>query len=373
MRVRDLINVKKFEYNWDAIEAIPEFAKLKECEQSTKWHGEGNAWEHTKRVCEEAVKLCKQYQWEHETTWATLLLTSALFHDIGKGETTIFRKNDWHSYGHEVNGERITRYLLWDEDYGIREGVCALVRWHMEPMFILDSKTFMEKIIYLSKNIPSWMLLLYLKTCDMNGSIQMNEESKKNDMRKLDDIMRITSNLNCYYTPSTLPYLHNMQHKTRNNGKKDIVVHLLMGLPGAGKSTVVDSLTSKISQHYTVVSRDIARAELGFCNDGEKMVGTSEQEEAVTRECDKMILDAAAFGDVIFIDNTNLKKKYRDHYHNLLKDYNVTWVYRYVETNIENNIQRREGQIDGEIIKNMIKNIEWPDASEYNAIFYHTN
>lgn len=374
MRIKDLIDIKNFEYKWDVIEAIPEFAKLKECEQSTKWHGEGNAWEHTKRVCEEAIKLCKESRWFCEADWVSQILASALFHDIGKGETTIFKKGDWHSYGHEVASERITRCILWDEDFEIREDICALVRWHMEPMFILDSKNYIEKILYLSKNIPSWMMLLNLKRCDMNGSIHHNEDAKKNDFRKLDDINRITSNLNCYYHPSPIPYTHNMTHKTRDNGKKDITVHLMMGLPGSGKSTSIKRLIEKCSHSYTVVSRDIARIELGFCKDGEKMVGTSEQEDMVSKKCDDMILEAASFGDVIFIDNTNLKRKYRDYYHTLLSGYNVTWIYHYVEADsIEKNIQRREGQIDANIIRNMVKNIEWPDASEFNAIFYEVN
>jgi putative nucleotidyltransferase with HDIG domain len=374
MKIKDLIDVRKLEYKWDVIEAIPEFAKLKECEQSTKWHGEGNAWEHTKKVCEEAIKLCKNNRWSDEPSWVTQILAAALFHDIGKGETTSFKKGDWHSYGHEVVSEKLTRCLLWDEDMFVREEICALVRWHMEPMFILNSKNYIEKIIYLSKNIPSWMMLLYLKTCDMNGSIQCNEEGKKNDFRKLDDINRIVSNLNCYYKGSSIPYTHNMTHKTRDNGKKDITVHLMIGLPGSGKSTSIKKLIEKCSHSYTVVSRDIARIELGFCKDGEKMVGTSEQEDMVSKKCDEMILEAASFGDVIFIDNTNLKRKYRDYYHTLLSGYNVTWIYHYVEADsIEKNIQRREGQIDANIIRNMVKNIEWPDASEYNAIFYEVN
>jgi predicted kinase len=165
-----------------------------------------------------------------------------------------------------------------------------------------------------------------------------------------------------------------MTHKTRDNGKKDITVHLMIGLPGSGKSTSIKKLIEKCSHSYTVVSRDIARIELGFCKDGEKMVGTSEQEDMVSKKCDEMILEAASFGDVIFIDNTNLKRKYRDYYHTLLSGYNVTWIYHYVEADsIEKNIQRREGQIDANIIRNMVKNIEWPDASEYNAIFYEVN
>ena len=57
MNIYHLINVKTLTYNWNIISTIPEFAKLKECQQSTKWHSEGTAWDHTKLVCEEAIKL----------------------------------------------------------------------------------------------------------------------------------------------------------------------------------------------------------------------------------------------------------------------------------------------------------------------------
>ena len=33
--------------DWNYVMTIPEFQKLKECEQNPKWHSEGNALEHT--------------------------------------------------------------------------------------------------------------------------------------------------------------------------------------------------------------------------------------------------------------------------------------------------------------------------------------
>jgi gluconate kinase len=86
------------------------------------------------------------------------------------------------------------------------------------------------------------------------------------------------------------------------------------------------------------------------------------------------MLDAAYFCETNNIDNINLKKKYRDYYKTLLKDFNVRWVYHYVETsNLETNIKRRAGQIDRNVFTNMIKSFEWPDASEYDKIVYHFN
>lgn len=373
MRIKDLVDVKNFKYNWEYIETIPEFAKLKECEQTKKWHGEGNVWIHTQRVCEEAVNLCHRLAWYHETTWATQLLVSALFHDIGKGVTTIFTKEDWHSYGHEIEGEKITRRLLWDEGFEVREPICALVRWHMEPLKVFESKHYVEKILEISKVVPSWHILLYLKECDVRGSQPSDKNATKVDLLKLSDINRLASRLNCFYGETNVPQLERLNHKTFD--KKKITVYMLFGLPGAGKSTAINEITKTITNRpYTIVSRDIARYELGFCKEGEKMVGTTEQEKAVSDKCNEMILTAASFGDDIIIDNTNLKKAYRDNYHTLLQDYDVLWVYVYVEASkLEKNLLRREGMINASVFDNMIRGFEWPSTNEYDILKTYTN
>lgn len=372
MKINDLIDVKTLTYRWDVIESIPEFAKLKECQQSTKWHSEGNAWVHTKLVCDEAIKLCQSEKLNDSA--AIQLMASALFHDIGKGETTIFKKEDWHSYGHEIAGEKLTRMVIWDEGHLMREAVCALVRWHMEPPFLFKNKNYINKIIDISKNIPSWYLLLLLKRCDIMGSRPSDSSTRDNDLLKLQDITTLTSKLGCYYKPSTLPELHDLSHITKGSGKKKIDVHLLIGLSGAGKSTAINDIIKTFNGPYFVVSRDIARVELGYCKEGEKYLGTKEEENAVTEKCEELILTAAALGETIIIDNTNLKRKYRDNYKSILSDYNVNWIYDYVEaSSIDVNIERRSGMVSKDAILNMVRGFEWPQADEYDYIKYYKN
>lgn len=372
MRISDIIDIKTLTYHWDVIESIPEFAKLKECEQSVKWHSEGNAWEHTKLVCAEAIKICESLK-QYNTDWAKYLLTSALFHDIGKGTTTIFKKEDWHSYGHEAESEKIARRLLWDEGYQVREAICGLVRWHMEPLFVFNHKEYYTHIIELSKNIVSWDLLINLKKCDILGSRPSDENSTKMGLLMLEDLTTITSKLKCYYGKSNIPYKNELKHMSFND-KKTITVHVLIGLPGSGKSTLVDKIINSFNGPYSVISRDIARYELGYCKEGEKMVGCESQERKVSKKCDEMILTAAALGETIIIDNTNLKRKYRESYRSLLKDYNVIWIYDYVEAStLSENLMRREGQINTEVFDRMIMGFDWPMAHEYNYIKFYIN
>ena len=207
----------------------------------------------------------------------------------------------------------------------------------------------------------------------MRGSQPSNEATTKIDLLKLGDLNRLTSRLNCFYGETNVPQLERLSHKTF--GKKMITVYMLFGLPGAGKSTAINEITKTLTNRpYTVVSRDIARYELGFCKEGEKMVGTTEQEKAVSEKCDEMILTAASFGDDIIIDNTNLKKAYRDNYHTLLQDYDVLWVYVYVEASkLEKNLSRREGMINASVFDNMIRGFEWPSTNEYDILKTYTN
>ena len=372
MRIKDVVDIKNLSYKWDLIEQIPEFARLKECEQSVKWHSEGNVWNHTKLVCEAAIKICNDLK-QHNTDFAKYLLTAALFHDIGKGTTTIFKKDDWHSYGHEIASDKLTRKLLWDEGYEVREAVCGLVKNHMEPLFMFTHKQYYDRIIVLSKNIVSWDLLINLKKCDILGSKPSDPNRTNYDLTVLEDLVTITSKLNCYYGKSSMPYSRQLRHKTFDH-KKTINIHVLIGLPGAGKSTAVDKIIKSFNGPYCVVSRDIARYELGYCEKGEKMVGTEQQEKAVSEKCNEMILMAADLGETIIIDNTNLKRKYRDSYRNLLSNYNLVITYDYVETKtLDNNLQRRDGQIGKEVFDNMIMGFEWPQADEYDYIKFHLN
>ena len=374
MNIKELINFKTFEFNWEKIESIPEFKKLKKCEQSPKWHGEGNAWIHTKLVCEAAANICREHHWENEEGYVSLLLTSALFHDIGKGVTTHQGKDGrWHAYGHEVESEKITRRLLWDcEPYNFyfREKVCALVRYHMMPLQIFESKSALEKIVEISKEVPYWFLLILLKKSDVIGSIQEDEVSKQADLIKLETLMSITRKMNCEHGPFDVDINDYKKYIDMNN-KKHVNVAVMIGLPGSGKSTLAEKLAKDddIFNGAVIVSRDTLRSELGFCKEGEKTVLSKHNENVVTEEFNERVLKAAKDGRPIILDNLNTKRKYRDGYKSLLSNYDVSWTYYYVEApTLGDNLERRRGQIEKSVFYQMINDMEMPTSDEYDTL-----
>lgn len=363
MKINRLIDFQNFEYNWTEIEKIPEFKKLKNCEQNPKWHSEGNAWEHTKLVCKHAIEQCKMQVWDEY--WGKLLLASALFHDIGKAVTTHQGKDGrWHAYGHEFEGEKITRRILWDEDCEFREGVCSLVKYHMLALTLFESKDPIGKIAEISREVPSMHVLALLKKCDVLGSIQEDEVSKGSDLTKMVSLIRIIDNMSCRYNPFP-DYIHEYKNYIDKMTKKPITVYVMIGLPGSGKSTFAHKL---VDDGYAdvIVSRDTIREELGYCESGEKVVLSKGKENEVTKVFNETILDAAKNGKRIIIDNLNLKAEYRNGYKSLLSNYDVNWIYYYVEAeNLSVNMARRKSQITENVFKEMINKLEWPTIDEY--------
>ena len=78
MRLAKLIDAETCEYKWKKIEKIKEFDALKRCEQSPRWHKEGNAWNHTVAVCNEAIKVAKEMVNEEDRLVFLLLSSTTL-------------------------------------------------------------------------------------------------------------------------------------------------------------------------------------------------------------------------------------------------------------------------------------------------------
>ena len=359
----------EIDIHWDYIYSIPEFAALKTLHQSPKWHSESEFVSgHVERVANE----CKSWiECKHnlDEEFAVILMMSALFHDIGKATTTFLKESDnmWHHYGHEVESEKITRRILWDLGYRLREKICGIVRWHMEPFNIIRSKDPVSKIIDLQNKVYSLRSLYYVKKFDMRGSRSADPELTKFDSMLLDSFADICMSLNCFHSKNNIDEIKKKINDLTNK-KPKLTVEMYIGLPGAGKDTAIAASMSD-GKDRAIICRDDIRVELGFCEEGEKYLGTNDEENKVTEVFNRKLKDAAESGKVIVLNNMNNRRKYRDAYKQMLKDYNVCWKYIYVEASeLNKNIERRKGQIHELAFRKMVETFEFPTSDEYDEL-----
>lgn len=367
--------------NWEFMESIPEFAKLSECQQNPKWHSEGTALEHTKLADEKLrteVLVGDDVFYElNDDTELLIIRAAVVLHDIGKGVTTSLGKDgNWHSYGHEIEGEKIARVLLWKEDIFVREMICSIIRYHMEPLRIFESKNWLLKMIEIGTRIP-WKFLYYVKMADLLGSVQLNGGTMADDLMKMEFIKTTAKTLNIWDRTSTrndlrplVKYFNDRSifpWKVDCDGKRPVAV-IMIGLPGAGKNTWIEN---NLNQYPDAVqlSRDDIRVELGLCKSGEKYLGTKEEEDRVTEVYDSKLTKAMTEKRNVILNNIHLKKKYRETTVNTLRKAGYFVEYVYVEApTIEDNYSRRDGQITPERIKIMALSFEWPDTNEYDKL-----
>lgn len=106
--------------------------ELEEVDQNPKFHPEGNVFIHTMMVIDEGAKVRERSLNKRAFMWALLL------HDIGKKPTTKIRKGKLTSYNHDIAGADMTRAFLacFDEEESFINEVTALVRWHMQSLFV---------------------------------------------------------------------------------------------------------------------------------------------------------------------------------------------------------------------------------------------
>lgn len=347
-----------YEIDWDYVMSFQEFKSLETCKHSTRWHKEGNPLNHTKLVVEEAIKLCKSkpFNWQYDSK---VLITAALFHDIGKPLTTYWsaEENDWKCKSHGAAGELITRKLLWNEPIPLREEICWLVRWHMQFHHFLEKSPDVQgkTIIRLGNGFAPVFYLLMLNYCDSVGSICEGNDAETTKFR-LEKIQEMVINFDCLE--------HNIKPERFNY---DFEVIFMVGLPGSGKDTYIKTHYPD----YPTVCRDDIREELQNGKlEGKKLLFDKEGENKVTEICNELIEKYCKEHKSFVINQTNLKRKYRQDIKRLIYSHSLPWIkYVYVEApSIDTCIKRREGQIEPSIIKNMFDNFEFPDCDECNEL-----
>jgi tRNA nucleotidyltransferase (CCA-adding enzyme) len=117
----------------------PQIQALIGLSQDEKWHKEGDVFEHTLKVLDEASLISKRNNLSE--TKKLILMLGALCHDFGKALATEEVNGQIISHQHDVLGEKVARDFLKRLEFGeeINEKVVKLVRYHMNPAFLWEN------------------------------------------------------------------------------------------------------------------------------------------------------------------------------------------------------------------------------------------
>lgn len=142
--------------------------KMKETEQSLIHHPEGNVWNHTMLVVDQAAKM------KHKSKNDKIFMWAALLHDIGKPDTTKNKKGKITSYDHEKIGAVMAKEFLTEftSDNKFIEKVCGLVRWHMQILHVVKNLHFAD--IKAMKEETDYKEVALLGYCDRLGRKNVN-------------------------------------------------------------------------------------------------------------------------------------------------------------------------------------------------------
>jgi putative nucleotidyltransferase with HDIG domain len=346
--------------------------KMCECPQDPRHHGEGDVAIHTEMVYE-AIQKDERYQVADSTTQYILQL-AALLHDMGKIATTkVESDGSITSHGHASIGAQMARRFLWEMNvpFEIREAVCALVRWHMRPAFLLMSEYPIHRLLTIAQTCRcGWLEIL--STADTNGRICHNADEMLLRVALFGEIAREQG---CYNTPFAFASDHSRfcYFRTRPEVNRDpnYLAHddtkaeliLMSGMPGVGKDTYVKNHFS----HLPVVSLDAIRRE-------HKIAPSASQEGVIGMSVEKA-KEYLRGGQSFVWNATNLRHEIRERPVNLAATYGFRVKIIALEASRERLFTQnksREHCVPQAVMERYLDRWELPDATEAHHVEYVT-
>lgn len=151
--------------------------KMRQTKQSPEHHPEGSVFNHTIMVVDEAAKV------KHRSKNPRAFMWAALLHDIGKPDTTRLRKGKITSYDHDKVGAKLARQFLeeFEEDNEFVDAVVALVRWHMQIMFVAKDMRF-ARVEEMKAEVDVEEVAL-LGFCDRLGRLNVNRKKEEENIK----------------------------------------------------------------------------------------------------------------------------------------------------------------------------------------------
>ena len=360
----------------DRLLSAVDLAGMRKTQQNAAYHGEGDVYTHTKMVCRELLENAAFYRLPDRQK--TELFLAALLHDVGKVKTTRSENGSWASPHHAFVGSQLARQFLWAdcglcgtrESIRFRESVCALIRWHMLPLRLMEQDDPERKLREaaavgeLAEDF-SWRLLCMLAEADVKGRLADDVED---GLAQLALAEMAAEEAGCLGAP--YPFFDGFVRRAYLSGRgvqpdQSLYnnswgeVTLLSGLPGTGKDTWIRGQASG----QPVISLDGLRAELAVSpteDQGELLRTAQERARELLRKQQPFVWNA-----------TDLTKETRQKLIGLFERYGARVRIVYLETDWETRKKRnlqRAAAVPENAVSRMLEKTTPPTPEEAQTV-----
>jgi len=356
--------------DWDAVsEEFSWIREMRQCPQEPRHHAEGNVWVHVRMACEALASLP---EWQNLAELdRELLFAAVLLHDVAKPACTRTEEGRITSRGHSHKGSIQARRILWE--YGAevtkREHVCALVRHHQIPFYLIDRPDAQRMALSISQHARCDLLAILAKA-DALGRVCQDQQ---NLLVKIDLFEELCREHGCLNRPWPFPSpLSRFEYFRREERDPHYEAHdesrceavVMCGLPGSGKDTWLTINAPNIP----VISLDDIREELGAeptGNQGEVIQAAKERARVLLRSGTDFAWNA-----------TNLTRDLRSQLVDLFTNYHARVRIVHVEAPRESLFVRndqRSRRVPPGAIERMIDRWEIPDVTEAPIVEWWEN
>ncbi len=346
--------------NWTLIESFDWVEPLRACPQDPEHHAEGDVWTHTRMVIDALLGL-PAFPSLNEREQA-LLFHAALLHDVAKPQCTIIEDGKISSPRHAKIGEKVAREILWDCEIHFREAVCALVRMHGLPLWIMDKPDPIRASILASWRVRNELIYLLAKA-DVLGRISATQGEL---LYRAELFRELCLDNTCFeqeakWFSEHSRYRYFWSEETYpvelfDDTSYEVIV--LAGVAGSGK----DTYYSKHHAHLPVISMDDIRKELKIRPDDRAGQGK------VARLAYERAKEFCRKKQSFVWNSTNLTQELRARLFNALRVYNPRFTLIYLETSQANIFQRRKEDIKSSILERMIGQLDMALVGEGHEV-----